>query len=68
MADYVKPPRTIRKGSTGEDVKRLQAALHVFIDGDFGPKTEAALKNFQMAIGLVADGICGPMTWASLLK
>lgn len=66
IAGAVKTPPTLRKGSTGDDVKRLQAALHVFTDGDFGPKTEAALKEFQKASGLVADGICGPQTWKAL--
>lgn len=64
---YVAPPPTLRKGSKGDDVKKLQAALHVAVDGDFGPKTEAALKQFQKDNHLVADGICGPMSWAALL-
>lgn len=66
VAAYVAPATTLRKGSTGEDVKKLQAALHIFIDGQFGPKTEMALKIFQKEHGLVADGIAGPMTWAAL--
>jgi hypothetical protein len=63
---YVPPPPTLRKGSKGEDVKKLQALLHIAADGDFGPKTEAALKLFQKDSRLVADGIAGPMTWAAL--
>lgn len=63
---YVSPPPTLRKGARGNDVKKLQALLHIFIDGDFGPKTEAAMKQFQKANHLVADGICGPMSWAAL--
>lgn len=66
VAAYVAPPATLRKGSTGEDVKKLQAALHIFIDGQFGPQTEMALKIFQKEHGLVADGVAGPMTWAAL--
>lgn len=65
-AAYVPPPVTLRKGAKGEDVKKLQAALPVFIDGDFGPQTESALKQFQKANHLVADGICGPQSWAAL--
>ncbi len=66
VANYVPPPATLRKGSTGEDVKKLQAALHIFIDGVFGPQTETSLKMFQKANHLIADGICGPMSWEAL--
>ena len=63
MDTYVPPPPTIRKGATGDDVRKLQAALHLFIDGQFGPLTETALKNYQKEHGLVADGICGAQSW-----
>jgi peptidoglycan hydrolase-like protein with peptidoglycan-binding domain len=66
VAAYVPPPATLRSGSSGEDVRKLQAALHIFIDGQFGPLTENALKNHQVAHGLIADGICGPQTWKTL--
>jgi surface antigen len=35
-------------------------------DGDHGPKTTAALKDFQKKCGLPADGIGGPKTWDRL--
>lgn len=66
VAAYIPPPVTLRKGSTGEDVRKLQAALHIFTDGQFGPLTETALKNFQKDHGLVADGIAGPQSWKAL--
>ncbi len=44
-------------------VTRLQAALHVNPDGDFGPETEAAIKRLQARHGLTADGVVGPATW-----
>lgn len=66
---YVQSNPILRKGSSGEYVKLMQAKLGFLgadIDGDFGPKTEAQLKVFQMSRRLVADGICGPMSWTAL--
>lgn len=59
---------TLKRGSKGEDVKKLQKLLGITADGDFGPKTEAAVKEFQKKNGLVADGIVGPKTWPLLEK
>ncbi len=56
----------LKKGSKGEDVKILQQALNIKADGDFGAKTEAAVKAFQKSKGLVADGIVGSKTWEAL--
>ena len=58
---------TLRRGSKGAAVKKLQAKLRLKADGDFGPGTEAALKKWQSANGLIADGIAGPKTLAKLL-
>ena len=66
VAAYVPPPATLRKGSTGMDVRKLQAALHIFTDGQFGDMTEMALKNFQKEHGLVEDGIAGPQVWKAI--
>lgn len=60
-------PGSMRRGSKGDGVKKLQAALGIKADGDFGPGTEAALKKWQSANGLTADGIAGPKTLAKLL-
>jgi putative chitinase len=60
-------PGVLKKGSTGENVKRLQAELGLDDDGVFGPGTEAALKKWQTANGLAADGVAGPKTLAKLL-
>ena len=64
---------TLRTGSTGDDVRRLQRLFVMMktlgpaqIDGDFGPKTEAAVRDFQSGAGLSADGVVGPLTWAKL--
>jgi putative chitinase len=34
---------------------------------NFGPKTEAAVKEWQAKNGLTADGIVGPATWAKIM-
>lgn len=61
----VTPKRpTLRLGSKGDDVKVVQAAIGAFVDGDFGPKTQAAVMQFQRDHGLTVDGIVGPQTWA----
>jgi N-acetylmuramoyl-L-alanine amidase/Putative peptidoglycan binding domain len=57
----------LRKGSTGESVRVLQAKLGITVDGKFGPKTEAAVKAYQAAHNLTVDGDVGPKTWAALL-
>jgi putative chitinase len=63
---------TLRPGSSGEEVKRLQSRLAELgfppgkIDGDFGPGTEAAVRGFQYSQMLLADGIAGPRTLAAL--
>ena len=61
-------PGVLKKGSTGEAVKRMQAELGLEDDGVFGPGTEAAVKKWQAANGLAADGIVGPKTLAKLLN
>ena len=53
----------LKIGSRGKEVKELQEFLEIHADGDFGPKTEMAVKKWQLENGLVADGIVGPKTW-----
>lgn len=63
---------TLRPGSNGPDVEKLQARLAELgyppgnLDGDFGPATESALLAFQHSRGLLADGVAGPRTLAEL--
>ena len=63
---------TMRRGSAGEAVRALQELLKKCgydcgdIDGMFGSKTEAAVKNFQRDHGLTVDGIAGEKTQEAL--
>jgi len=54
----------LKKGSKGESVRTLQEFLKITIDGDFGTKTESAVKAFQKKTGLTVDGVVGKNTWA----
>ena len=66
--------RTLKKGSTGEDVKKLQQALIDLgylsdtADGTFGAKTQDAVTLFQAVNGLDADGLAGAKTQALLFS
>ena len=53
----------LKQGSRGALVKELQEFLGITTDGDFGPGTERAVKDWQTKNGLTADGIVGPKTW-----
>ena len=70
--DVEAPPRTLRKGDRGDDVKQLQARLDADpryptkVDGIFGADTEASVRAFQHDHGLTSDGSVGPKTWAAL--
>jgi len=53
----------IKKGSKERElIKEIQIVVGVTPDGDFGPKTEAAVIRWQRQHNLVADGIVGPKT------
>ena len=58
----------LKKGDNNENVKLMQEKLGISpAVTNFGPKTEAAVKEFQAKHGLVADGIVGPGTWAKIM-
>lgn len=56
----------LKKGSTGDLVKKLQEKLGLTADGAFGSGTEAAVKDWQAKNGLTADGLVGEQTLAKL--
>ena len=66
----------IGKGDEGEQVKTLQRLLMALgydlgsygADGDFGAKTDTAVKAFQKKNKLDVDGIVGKDTWNKILK
>lgn len=58
----------LKLGSKGEEVKKLQLKLGVDPVGNFGPKTEEAVKKWQKLNGLTPDGIVGDLTWKKLFS
>lgn len=63
---------TLKLGDTGSEVKSMQAALVTLgylsgnADGNFGPKTQAAVKSFQRKNKLTSDGKAGNLTLTAL--
>jgi putative chitinase len=58
----------LKKGDNNENVKLMQQKLGIEpAVTNFGPKTEAAVKEWQAKNGLTADGIVGPSTWAKIM-
>jgi len=58
-------------GGGNASVKEYQTLLNNFgyglvVDGDHGPKTSAAVRDFQAKHGLTVDGIVGPQTLGAL--
>ena len=65
---------TLRKGSSGDAVKKLQTKLKEkgfftgTISGTYGTDTVDAVKAFQKSKGLTVDGIAGPNTQHALFE
>lgn len=67
MASY----STVKSGSRGSSVSELQTLLNdkgydLSVDGIFGSKTQAAVRDYQSKNGLSVDGIVGKNTWNAL--
>lgn len=63
--------KTYKQGSKGGGVEMLQRLLlergyQLMADGDYGPRTVAAVTAFQEEEGLVADGVAGRKTMARI--
>ena len=60
----------MNSGAKGSGVKTLQYSINecyrpsprLALDGDYGPRTKAAVRRVQRRIGTAADGIYGPKT------
>jgi peptidoglycan hydrolase-like protein with peptidoglycan-binding domain len=68
----LQPWPLVRRGDKAHPVPSLQYLLRarghiVTVDGDFGPKTEAAVRAYQKEKNLAVDGIVGPQTWRALI-
>lgn len=65
---------TLRRGSSGSDVKKMQQSLidagydvgTAGADGIYGSATEAAVRKYQQDNGLVVDGVAGNQTLGKL--
>lgn len=58
---------TLRRGMVNPQVREIQLKLHITpMSDNFGPLTEAAVRDLQRARNIVPDGIVGPKTWAAL--
>lgn len=66
--------KILAKGAAGSKVKTLQVRLEMQgydpgpIDGIFGARTKAAVKDFQQAYSLKADGAVDEITWQTLSR
>jgi peptidoglycan hydrolase-like protein with peptidoglycan-binding domain len=70
-ADEMPPRHNILPDSTGPEVEQVQIALvglgyPIAVDGTYGPRTQAAVRDFQAANQLEVDGIAGSDTQQAL--
>jgi peptidoglycan hydrolase-like protein with peptidoglycan-binding domain len=70
------PGVLMRRGWTASaGVRKVQTKIDVLgylprllADGDFGAKTESAVKWFQTRAHITVDGVVGPVTWSKLFQ
>jgi len=68
LDDVRKGLRVIGRGMKGDSVVYVQGLTGAIADGDFGSKTEKAVKAFQRSNGLSDTGIVAASTMAALDK
>ena len=71
--EYPEPTGLVRRRDGGDFVRWVQHHLarhgfKVVVDGDFGRKTERAVRSFQRRSGLIADGVVGKRSRAALTR
>jgi hypothetical protein len=71
MSDLVLD-KSYQLGNRGKKVRLIQEwlclnGINVRLDGDFGPATDFAVKQFQKKNGLVVDGVVGDITFNKLI-
>ena len=59
--------KPFKNGAKGPSVKKIQQALGLTADGEFGPGTEKAVKDFQKKNKLAANGIVDSITYKKIL-
>jgi peptidoglycan hydrolase-like protein with peptidoglycan-binding domain len=64
MSEPIRPWPVVRRAAEGHPVRTLQHLLNagpasLVVDGDFGAKTEDAVRAAQRAHRLSADGVVG---------
>ncbi|MDE3134091.1 MAG: peptidoglycan-binding protein [Acidobacteriota bacterium] len=68
-----KTPASLFRGNKGDLVIWAQEHLYgagyqIAVDGQFGPRTQAAVRAFQARHRLPASGVINGLTWDALLK
>jgi peptidoglycan hydrolase-like protein with peptidoglycan-binding domain len=68
----LQPWPEVRRNDKAHPVPTLQHLLRaqghvVVVDGEFGPRTDGAVRSFQQEKHLVVDGVVGPVTWPALV-
>ncbi|MFA5058639.1 MAG: peptidoglycan-binding protein, partial [Opitutaceae bacterium] len=71
--EFITQSSLLKAGATGSNISDVQKFLADRgydpgnVDGRFGDKTAAAVKDFQRANGLEVDGIIGPQTMGAMV-
>jgi peptidoglycan hydrolase-like protein with peptidoglycan-binding domain len=72
MTDPIQPWPVVQHGDQAHPVPTLQYLLRahgqqVTVDGQFGPRTQEAVRAVQKDHHVTVDGVVGPQTWPVLV-